>query len=39
MTEGAIYSISAVKFASIHGLKVHTHHPKKLHDERVMDLP
>jgi hypothetical protein len=38
MIEDEIYSISVVRFASILGLKDHTHYPKKLHDERVMEL-
>jgi hypothetical protein len=38
MIEGEIYSVSAVRFSSILGLKDHTHYPKKLHDEHAMEL-
>jgi hypothetical protein len=38
MTEDVIYSVSLVRFATILGLQDHTHYPKKLHDDRVMEL-
>jgi hypothetical protein len=38
MTEDEIYSISLVRFAAILGLKDHTRYPKKLHDDRVIEL-
>jgi hypothetical protein len=33
-----IYSISLVRFAATLSLKDHTHYPKKLHDNCVMEL-
>jgi hypothetical protein len=38
MTEEEIYFVSSVRFAAILDLKDHTHYPKKLHDDRVMEL-
>jgi hypothetical protein len=38
MTVDEIYSASLVWFTAILGLKDHTHYPKKLHDDRVMEL-
>jgi hypothetical protein len=38
MTEDEIYSISLVRFDAILGLQDHIHYPKKLHDDRVMEL-
>jgi hypothetical protein len=38
MTKDKIYSVSLVRFAAILGLQDHTHYPKKLHDDRVMEL-
>jgi Cu2+-containing amine oxidase len=38
MTEDEIYSVSLVRFVAILGLKDHTHYPKKLHDDHVMEL-
>jgi hypothetical protein len=38
MTEDEIYSVSLVRFAAILGLQDHTRYPKKLHDDRVMEL-
>jgi hypothetical protein len=38
MTEDEIYSVSLVRFAAILGLQYHTCYPKKLHDDRVMEL-
>jgi hypothetical protein len=38
MTEDEIYSISLVRFTVILGLRDHTHYPKKLHNDRVMEL-
>jgi hypothetical protein len=38
MTDDEIYSVSLVGFAVILGLPDHTHYPKKLHDDRVMEL-
>jgi hypothetical protein len=38
MTVDEIYSVSLVRFAAILGLQDHTHYPKKLHDDRVMEL-
>jgi hypothetical protein len=38
MTWDEIYSVSLVRFAAILGLKDHTRYPKKLHDDRVMEL-
>jgi hypothetical protein len=38
MTEDEIYSVSLVRSTAILGLQDHTHCPKKLHDDRVMEL-
>jgi hypothetical protein len=38
MTEDEIYSVSLVRFDAILGLQDHIHYPKKLHDDRVMEL-
>jgi hypothetical protein len=38
MIEDEIYSISLIRFAAMLGLQDHTHYPKKLHDDRVMEL-
>jgi hypothetical protein len=38
MTEEEIYFVSSVRFAAILDLKDHTRYPKKLHDDRVMEL-
>jgi hypothetical protein len=38
MTEDEIYSVSLVRFTTILSLQDHTHYPKKLHDDRVMEL-
>jgi hypothetical protein len=38
MTEDEVYSVSLVRFTAILGLQDHTHYPKKLHDDRVMEL-
>jgi hypothetical protein len=38
MIEDEIYSVSLVRFTVILGLQDHTHCPKKLHDDHVMEL-
>jgi hypothetical protein len=38
MTEDEIYFVSLVRFTAILGLQDHTRYPKKLHDDRVMEL-
>jgi hypothetical protein len=38
MIEDVIYSVSLVRFAVILVLRDHTHYPKKLHDDRVIEL-
>jgi hypothetical protein len=38
MIEDEIYSVSLVRFAVILSLQDHTHYPKKLHDDRVMEI-
>jgi hypothetical protein len=38
MTEDEIYSVSLVRFTVILHLQDHTHYPKKLHDDLVMEL-
>jgi hypothetical protein len=38
MTEDEIHSISLIRFTTILGLQDHTRYPKKLHDDRVMEL-
>jgi hypothetical protein len=38
MIENEIYFVSLVRFTAILGLQDHTHYPKKLHDDRVMEL-
>jgi hypothetical protein len=38
MIEDEIYSVSFVRFAAILGLQDHKRYPKKLHDDRVMEL-
>jgi hypothetical protein len=38
MTEDEIYSVSLVRFTAILGLQDHTHYPKKLQDDHVMEL-
>jgi hypothetical protein len=38
MIEDEIYSISLVRFTAILGLQDDTRYPKKLHDDRVMEL-
>jgi hypothetical protein len=38
MTEDELYSISLVRFTTILGLQDHTCYPKKLHDDRVMEI-
>jgi hypothetical protein len=38
MTEDEIDFVSLVRFAAILGLKDHTCYPKKLHDDRVIEL-
>jgi hypothetical protein len=38
MTEDEIYYVSLVRFAAILSLQDHTCYPKKLHDDRVMEL-
>jgi hypothetical protein len=38
MTDDEIYSVSLVRFTAILGLQDHTRYPKKLHDDRVMEL-
>jgi hypothetical protein len=37
-TEDEVYSVSLVRFIAILSLQDHTHYPKKLHDDRVMEL-
>jgi hypothetical protein len=38
MTEDEIYSVSLIRFTAILGIKDHTHYPKKLHVDHVMEL-
>jgi hypothetical protein len=38
MTKDEIYSVSSVRFTTILGLQEHTCYPKKLHDDRVVEL-
>jgi hypothetical protein len=38
MTEDEIYSVSLVRFTVIFDLQDHTRYPKKLHDDRVIEL-
>jgi hypothetical protein len=38
MTEDEIYSVSLVRFAANLGLKDHVRYPRKLRDDRVIEL-